>query len=206
MNKEQKAAQAFARKWAGRGEEKQESQIFWMELLQKVLGVEHPTDLVKFEERVRLSHTSFIDIMIPSTHTMIEQKSYKKELDEPIKQSDGTLLKPFEQAKRYSAALPYSERPRWIVICNFRQFDLYDMERPNDAPTRVELADFQKDYACLKVIVDRQSTRIQKEMDLSREAGTLVGKIYDALLPAYGPEPTAQDYQDLNKLIVRLVF
>lgn len=206
MNKEQKAAQAFARKWAGRGEEKQESQIFWMELLQKVLGVEHPTDLVKFEERVRLSHTSFIDIMIPSTHTMIEQKSYKKELDEPIKQSDGTLLKPFGQAKRYSAALPYSERPRWIVICNFRQFDLYDMERPNDAPTRVELADFQKDYACLKVIVDRQSTRIQKEMDLSREAGTLVGKIYDALLPAYGPEPTAQDYQDLNKLIVRLVF
>ena len=96
MNKEQKAAQAFARKWAGHGEEKQESQIFWMELLQKVLGVEHPTDLVKFEERVRLSHTSFIDIMIPSTHTMIEQKSYKKELDEPIKQSDGTLLKPFE--------------------------------------------------------------------------------------------------------------
>ena len=206
MDRQAKAAADFAAKWASVGDEKQDSQRFWIELLQKVYGIDDPASFVRFEQRVKLSHVSYIDVVIPATHTIIEQKSLGKALDAPIKQSDGTFLKPFEQAQRYASHLPYSERPRWIVICNFRQFDLYDMERPNDAPTRVELADFQKDYACLKVIVDRQSTRIQKEMDLSREAGTLVGKIYDALLPAYGPEPTAQDYQDLNKLIVRLVF
>ena len=206
MSKESKAAKAFAEKWKGHGDEKQESQIFWLELMQKVLGVEHPMDIVKFEEKVKLSHTSFIDIMVPSTHTMIEQKGQMKKLSEPIKQSDGSMLTPFEQAKRYSANLPYSERPRWIVICNFQQFDIYDMERPNDPPTHVELENLEKDWTCLRFITDTQSTRIQKEMNLSREAGQLVGKIYDALLPAYGDAPTAKDYQDLNKLIVRLVF
>ena len=206
MTKEAKAARAFAAKWKGHGEEKQESQRFWLELLEKVLGAEHVMDLVRFEERVRLSHTSFIDIMVPATHTMIEQKSAKKELDEPIRQADGTKLTPFQQAKRYSAELPYSERPRWIVVCNFRQFDIYDMERPNDAPTRVELENLEKDWTCLRFITDTKSTRIQKEMELSRAAGELVGKIYDALLPCYGAEPSAQDAEDLNKLIVRLVF
>ena len=206
MSKESNAAKAFAAKWKGQGAEKQQSQLFWLELMEKVLGAEHPTDLVRFEEKVKLSNTSFIDIMVPSTHTMIEQKSIGKELSESIKQSDGTLLTPFQQAKRYAIELPYSERPRWIVICNFRQFDIYDMERPNDPPTHVELADLEKDWTCLRFITDTTSTRIQKEMDLSREAGQLVGKIYDALLPCYGDHPSAQDYQDLNKLIVRLVF
>ena len=206
MSKESNAAKAFAAKWKGQGAEKQQSQLFWLELMEKVLGAEHPTDLVRFEEKVKLSNTSFIDIMVPSTHTMIEQKSIGKELSEPIKQSDGTLLTPFQQAKRYAIELPYSERPRWIVICNFRQFDIYDMERPNDPPTHVELANLEKDWTCLRFITDTTSTRIQKEMDLSREAGQLVGKIYDALLPCYGDHPSAQDYQDLNKLIVRLVF
>ena len=206
MSRESNAARAFAEKWNGRGAEKQESQLFWLELMEKVLGAEHATDMVRFEEKVKLSNTSFIDIMLPATHTMIEQKSITKELSEPIKQSDGTRLTPFQQAKRYSAELPYSERPRWIIVCNFRQFDIYDMERPNDPPTRVELANLENDWTCLRFITDVTSTRVQKEMELSRAAGQLVGRIYDALLPCYGEHPGAQDYQDLNKLIVRLVF
>lgn len=119
MENQAKAAAAFAKKWQGIGDEKQDSQRFWFELLQKVYGIEDPASFVRFEQRVKLSHVSFIDVMIPATHTMIEQKSLGKDLDAPIKQSDGTFLKPFEQAKRYAAALPYSERPRWIVSCNF---------------------------------------------------------------------------------------
>ena len=206
MTKEQKAAKAFAAKWKGKGAEKQQSQLFWLGLMEDVLGAENARNLVRFEEKVKLSHTSFIDILVPATHTMIEQKSIGKELNEPILQADGTKLTPFQQAKRYSAELPYSERPRWIVVCNFRQFDIYDMERPNDAPTRVELENLEKDWTCLRFITDTKSTRIQKEMELSRAAGELVGKIYDALLPCYGEHPTAQDAEDLNKLIVRLVF
>ena len=200
------AAATFAKKWANLGDEKQDSQRFWFELLQKVYGVEDPASFVRFEQRVKLSHVSFIDVMIPATHTMIEMKSRGKDLDAPIKQSDGTFLKPFEQAKRYAAALPYSERPRWIVSCNFAEFHVYDMERPNDEPERILLKDLGKEAYRLKFLVDVRDSHIQREMDLSREAGTLVGRIYNALLPAYGDAPTAKDLQDLNKLIVRLVF
>ena len=158
------AAREFAAKWAGQGDEKQDSQRFWFELLQKVYGVEDPASFVRFETRVQLSHTSFIDVMIPATHTMIEQKGRHVDLEKPIKQSDGTLLKPSEQAKRYAAALPYSERPRWIITCNFRQFQVFDMERPNDPPQLIELKDLPTEYYRLQFMVDVKDSHITQEM------------------------------------------
>ncbi|MBO6205091.1 MAG: class I SAM-dependent DNA methyltransferase [Selenomonas sp.] len=205
-NQQKKAAKEFAARWEGKGDEKQDSQRFWFDLLQNVYGIEDPASFLRFEQKVKLSHTSFIDVMIPATHTMIEQKSLGKDLNAPIKQSDGTLLKPSEQAKRYAAALPYSERPRWIISCNFAEFQVYDMERPNDDPERIELKNLGEECYRLQFMVDVASSHITREMDISRDAGTLVGKLYNALLPAYGEQPTEKDLQDLNKLIVRLVF
>lgn len=127
---QRKAAKAFAANWQGKGYEKGESQPFWLQLLGEVLGVEHPAQFIKFEGQVMLDHTSFIDAVIPSTHVLIEQKSLGKNLKQPIRQSDGSLLTPFQQAKRYTAEMPYSERPRWIVVSNFEEFHIYDMEKP----------------------------------------------------------------------------
>lgn len=206
---QQSAARDFAEKWQGHGDEKQDSQRFWIELLQKVYGVEDPASFVRFETRVKLSHTSFIDVMIPATHTMIEQKSMGKDLNAPIKQSDGTFLKPSEQAKRYAAALPYSERPRWIISCNFQQFQIFDMERPNDDPQIVELANLPTEYYRLQFMVDVKDSHIQKEMEISKNAGDLVARLYNALLPLYQKAPQLTDEQAteyLNKLCVRLVF
>lgn len=206
---QQAAAKDFAEKWQGHGDEKQDSQRFWIELLQKVYGVEDPASFVRFETRVKLSHTSFIDVMIPATHTMIEQKSMGKDLNAPIKQSDGTLLKPSEQAKRYAAALPYSERPRWIISCNFQQFQIFDMERPNDDPQIVELANLPTEYYRLQFMVDVKDSHIQKEMEISKSAGDLVARLYNAMLPLYQKAPQLTDEQAteyLNKLCVRLVF
>lgn len=203
------AAKAFAAEWEGKGEEKQDSQRFWMELLRKVYGVEDVENFVRFETRVKLEHTSFIDVMVPATHTMIEQKSRAKDLSAPIRQSDGTLLKPFEQAKRYAGALPYSERPRWIVACNFRQFQVFDMERPNDEPQIIELKDLGRDYYRLNFITDVRDSRITKELEVSKEAGAIIGRIYAALLPLYEralPDNLPLAYSYLNKLCVRLVF
>lgn len=128
------AAKQFAADWQGKGYEKGHSQTFWLSLLQKVYGVEEPDKFITFEDQIMLDHTSFIDGFIPSTHVLIEQKSLGKELNKPIKQSDGSLLSPFQQAKRYAAELPYSQRPRWIVTCNFAEFHVYDMERPTGRP------------------------------------------------------------------------
>ena len=128
------AAKEFAKRWAGVGYEKGDSARFWLSLLNEVYGVKHPAEFIRFEDQVKLDHTSFIDGYIPSTNVLIEQKSLTKDLRKPIRQSDGTLLSPFQQAKRYSAELPYSERPRWIVTCNFKEFHIYDMEKPGGEP------------------------------------------------------------------------
>ena len=199
------AATAFAKKWEGRGYEKGESQTFWIELLTEVFGVEDPSRFIRFEQQAMLDHTSFIDGMIPATHVMIEQKSLGKDLRQAIKQSDGTMLTPFQQAQRYSAVLPYSERPRWIVTCNFAEFDVYDMENPKGEPSRVLLKDLGREYYRLRFLVDVKSEHLKKEMEVSMKAGEIVGKLYDALITQYDAcDPLSLRY--LNILCVRLVF
>ena len=200
------AAKVFAAKWKGRGYEKGESQKFWMELLHTVYGVANPADLLVFEQQVMLDHTSFIDVMIPSTHVMIEQKSLGKSLTDPIRQSDGTLLKPIEQARRYAAALPYSARPRWIVSSNFAQFLVYDMETPNAEPQEILLENLEREAYRLNFLVDADDEHIAKEMEVSIQAGELVGRLYDALAKEYRDMSDVHSQQSLNILCVRLVF
>lgn len=199
------AAAAFAKKWEGRGYEKGESQIFWTELLTEVMGVEDPSQFIQFEQQALLDHTSFIDGIIPSTHVMIEQKSLGKDLRQAIRQSDGSLLTPFQQAQRYSAALPYSQRPRWIVTCNFAEYDVYDMENPKGEPSRILLKDLEKEYYRLQFLVDQQGVHLQREMEVSMKAGEIVGKLYDALVSQYDLDDP-QSLRYLNILCVRLVF
>lgn len=199
------AAALFADRWKGRGYEKGESQLFWTELLTEVYGISNPSQFIRFEQQAQLDHTSFIDALIPATHTLIEQKSLGKDLREPIRQSDGTRLTPFQQAQRYSAVLPYSERPRWIVTCNFAEFDVYDMENPKGEPQRILLRDLATDYYRLQFLVSTKSEHLQKEMEVSMKAGEIVGRMYDALVKLYNPDdPLSSRY--LNILCVRLVF
>lgn len=200
------AARKFAAHWKDKGYEKGQSQIFWLTLLSDVLGVEDVGGFITFEEQVKLDHTSFIDGIIPSTHVLIEQKSIDKNLKAAIKQSDGSLLSPFQQAKRYAAELPYSQRPRWIVICNFSEFHVYDMERPGGEPEVILLKDLEKEYYRLQFLVDTGSEHIKKEMEISLQAGELVGVLYDALLNQYKDPSGQSTLQSLNKLCVRLVF
>ena len=199
-------AKQFAADWAGKGYEKGHSQTFWLSLLQKVFGVAEPDKFITFEDQVMLDHTSFIDGFIPSTHVLIEQKSLGKELNKPIRQSDGSLLSPFQQAKRYSAELPYSQRPRWIVTCNFAEFYVYDMEQPNGEPEVIRLENLETEYYRLQFLVDAGSEHIKKEMEISLQAGELVGVLYDALLKQYKDPGDPETLKNLNKLCVWLAF
>lgn len=200
------AAKAFAEYWKDRGYEKGESQPFWLSLLHDVLGVESPEQFIVFEEQVQLDHTSFIDGHIPSTHALIEQKGRGKDLRKPIKQSDGTLLTPFQQAQRYSAALPYSQRPRWIITCNFEELLVYDMEKPTGEPEQIFIKDLAKEYYRLMFLVDTGDDNIRREMEISIQAGNLVGVLYDEILKQYHDPENEETLKSLNKLIVRLVF
>lgn len=200
------AAKQFAADWNGKGYEKGESQPFWMALLRNVFGVEQPEQFITFEEQVHLDHTSFIDGSIQATHVLIEQKGIDKDLKKPIRQSDGTLLTPFQQAKRYSAELPYSLRPRWIVTCNFKEFHVYDMERPSGEPEVILLENLGTEYYRLGFLVDTGDSNVKKEMEISLQAGELVGVLYDALLKQYKDPSEPENLKSLNMLCVRLVF
>ena len=204
--KQQAAAAAeFAKRWQGRGYEKGDSQVFWTELLTEVYGIENPSTFIRFEEQVKIDNTNFIDVHIPSTKVIIEQKSIGKDLRKGVTQSDGSLLNPFQQAKRYSAELPYSDRPRWIVTSNFEQFLVYDMEQPNGEPAEILLKDLGKEYYRLQFLVDAKSEHLSKEMQVSIQAGEIVSRIYDALRNQYDDD-SPEALRWLNILCVRLVF
>lgn len=204
--KQRQAAQNFANEWASRGYEKGETQKFWLQMLDEVFGVEHPYNYILFEERIKIKHTSFMDAYIPSTHIIIEQKSSDVDLYATIKQSDGSFLTPSEQALRYGYELPYSERPRWIIVSNFKSFLIYDLEHPKDAPQEILLKDFAKEYHRLTFLVDNTATQIHKEKEVSFKAGSLVGELYDEILKAYKEPSSNETLRSLNKLCVRLVF
>ena len=202
----QQQAARFADQWRGRGYEKGETQTFWLALLRDVLGVEKPERIISFEDQVRLGHTNFIDAYIAPTHVLIEQKSIDKDLRKPIKQSDGSMLTPFQQAKRYSAELPYDQRPRWIVACNFRSFLVYDMGNPSGEPEEILLDDLPGEAYRLRFLVDPADKHVHREMETSLQAGEIGGRIYDALLRQYINPDNPQTLRSLNVLCVRLVF
>lgn len=205
-NAEQKnAAQKFSEYWNGRGYEKGEGQIFWISLLQDILGVKNISEFIEFETKVKLDHTSFIDGYIPTSRVLIEQKSRGKDLRKPIKQSDGTLLTPFQQAKRYVTELPVSKHPRFIIVSNFSEFLIYDMENPTGEPDSILLENLPKEYYRLQFLVDTESELLKQEMEISIQAGNIVGILYDKLLAQY-KNPDEQSLKSLNALCVRLVF
>ena len=207
------AAKQFALDWQEHGDEKQETQAFWLALLQKIFGVEEPEKTISFERRVEVddpktgkSTTKFIDGYIPQTRVLIEQKGMDIDLRKGYRQSDGSLLSPYQQARRYGGYLPQSEQPRWIIVCNFREFHIHDMNRPNDEPEVLELVDLEKEYHRLQFIIDTTSDHIKKEMDISLKAGELVGVLYDAFLEQYQKPNDPETLKSLNALCVRLVF
>ncbi len=202
---QKKAAKEFADFWKNKGDERQETARFWIGLLEKVLGMENPAERIEFEKKVQLKHTSFIDAYIPETKVLIEQKSVDVDLRKEAKQSDGAMLTPYRQAKRYADEMPNSLRPDWIIVCNFREFLIYDMEKPHDEPVQVLLEDLPDKFECLQFMIDSQKTSVSPEEQISLKAGELVGKLYDALYKEY-IEPDENSLRSLNILCVRIVF
>ena len=200
------AAADFAARWEGKGYERGQSQLFWADLLTNVFGVENLPEFLRYEEQVAsmVDSTNFIDVHIPSTKVLIEQKSINIDLRKPVKRGDGYIT-PFLQAKLYIVNMPQNEHPKWVVTCNFKSFLVYDMNQPNSEPEEILLKDLGTEYYRLKFLVDSQSEHISKEEQVSKDAGVIVGKIYDALLAQYNDD-SPEALRWLNILCVRIVF
>ena len=194
--------------WLDRGNEKSDTQIFWLELLRDVLGLQQPETFIEFEKKVELSHISFIDAYIPSTGIIIEQKSSDVNLDASAKQSDGTYATPFEQAKRYYDWLPASQKGRYIIVCNFRELRIHDMETPKAEPEVILIQNIERERHKLSFIVDKNagSPKEIREVEISIRAGELVGKLYDSLIKRYVNPKDKYSQRCLNIFCVRIVF
>lgn len=145
-------AKVYAGYWQDKGDEKQETQRYWIELLQEVLGVENPSRYIEFEKTVKIKHTNFIDAYISSTKVLIEQKGAKVDLTKPQEQSDGAMLTPYQQAKRYADELSYDLKPRWIVVSNFKEVHVHDMNNPHEEPEIIKLENLEKEYYRLQFL------------------------------------------------------
>lgn len=217
---QREAARQFVNRWMGKGKEDEDGRSYWINLLSNVLGMDRATERLNFEKKVVIDgNTKRIDVYIPETRVIIEQKSLGKALDQKIRNSGEIDLTPFEQADRYNSKLTFDERARWIVTSNFAEIWIYDMNQEQPEPTKIALEELQSKYPLLEFLVKKEVKQISHEMEVSIKAGDIVGLIYEAFLKQYRiPEidsknETPEDKQkrehklkSLNALCVRIVF
>ncbi|KRL96194.1 DNA methyltransferase [Levilactobacillus hammesii] len=210
-------ASEFSQLWIEpqKGREDADRQTFWNSMLEKVFGIVDYERYIEYEKNVRVKedngdiHTKQIDAYIPATRVVIEMKGREKDLAEKIRQSDGKLLTPFEQAWRYSNNLPVEETPKWILVSNFNEIEIHDMSHPHDEPKIVKLVNFKNQYRELAFLIDKHQQRVIEEKQISIDAGNLVVDIYNELINAYTQKLDLKDkhvQRSLNMLVVRLVF
>lgn len=219
MPASKKEAKEFVKRWkkrlgaipAGSNNEQQDTQKFWVDLLINVLGIPSNTidSFVDFERKVRGRR---IDVFVSDHNFLCEQKSWGIDLDKPEPRNGG-METPLQQAMWYARHLPYSERPRWVMTCNFGTFRLYDLdnERPEDTVQEFSLEELPDSLYLLSFLTSNETSRLHKEQQLSIEAGAYVSRLYDALAKQYHhieeKDKRAQEEQrSLNVLITRIIF
>ncbi len=207
---QREAARQFINRWRDRGSEDEDGRSYWIELLGNVLGMDNVTERVDFEKKVYVDgNKKRIDVYIPETRVLIEQKSLGKALDQKIHNSGGVDLTPYEQAKRYDDNLDYQEKARWIVTSNFSEIWIYNMNESNSKdfePTKISLIELQDKFPLLDFMMKKDIEKVSQEVKVSIEAGAIVGKLYDALLSQYKDPENESSLKSLNMLCVRLVF
>ena len=203
---QREAARQFYYRWKDKGREDEDARSYWIEILTNILGVDRVTERVDFEKKVigADGNTKRIDVYVPETRVIIEQKSLGIALDKPQAGHDG--MTPYEQAKYYDNYLPFDERARWIVTSNFAEIWIYDRNAARPDPVKISLSDLQSKYHMLDFLVNKETKVISHEMELSLQAGDLVGKIYDAFHSQYRNPDDPETLKSLNKLCVRIVF
>lgn len=219
MPASKKEAKEFVKRWkkrlgaipAGSNNEQQDTQKFWVDLLINVLDIPSNTidSFVDFERKVRGRR---IDVFVSDHNFLCEQKSWGIDLDKP-EPKNGGMETPLQQAMWYARHLPYSERPRWVMTCNFGTFRLYDLdnERPEDTVQEFSLEELPDSLYLLSFLTSNETSRLHKEQQLSIEAGAYVSRLYDALAKQYHhieekDERAQEEQRSLNVLITRIIF
>lgn len=202
-----KQIREFIDRWDGQGHEKQETQKFWLDLMQNVLGMTNAIHDTEFEHKT--ASGGFIDVLCPDARFLVEQKSAGVDLDKKEPRQEGQVT-PVEQALRYADSLPFSLKPSVICTCNFQRFRFYDLERDPRA-TGSPVADFTlrelgDHIDTLASVFDTGNSRIVAERQLSEKAGILVANLHNAIAAQYADPDAPGSHHSLAVLTVRFVF
>ena len=179
-------AVAFSEEWKEARYEKGETQSFYNDFFD-IFGVRRRS-VARYEQHVqKLDNSSgFIDLFWPGV-LLVEQKSAGRSLKDA-----------YEQAGEYFDSLPESQRPRYILLSDFQNFELYDLDEREEITFK--LADLHARVEAFAFILGIQRRAFRDQDPANIEAAELVGLLYDALSEAGYPG------HDLERFLVRIVF
>lgn len=212
---QREAAQEFVDRWQGRGDEKQDTQVFWIDLLDHVFDIKNAAEICRFEYPVKTlasNHTGFADLWIEPAKLLVEQKSLGLDLGAP-EMRQGRPVTPGQQGRDYANGIPLSQRPRYIIACNFAEFWFYDLEldpqcsKPYLKLPLAALPDNLAAFAMLKGGEEAQAVLTQR---VSVAAGKIMGELHQLAAEAYvkaGADPDdPRIHHALSVLMTRLMF
>lgn len=204
-------AEAFASRWANKGNENQDTQRFWIDFYQNVLGVEDAVSRLEFEKPVSTdasTHEGYIDVFIPSAKTLVEQKSLGIDLaKEETRQ--GRKVTPAKQGNAYAQGMPLSQQPRYIIACNFSDFWVFDRERDSlcrEPLFKLPLAELPKNLAAIQFLKGGAEAPATISRAVSVEAGKIMSKLHDQVAEAFDDPDTPENHHALSVLMTRLMF
>lgn len=206
-----KDAEAFVRRWSGRGYEKGEASSFWIDLFQTVLGLDDAIERLQFEVPIKTlasDSSGFIDVHIPSASTIVEMKSSGVDLAKK-EMRQGRMVTPAEQARDYANGFPYSLRPRYLIACNFEEMWVYDTARNPlaDKPLyRIPLEDLPRQVDVLRFLSGEAKPPEVLAREVSVEAGRIMGRLHEHAEKAYGDTSKPSVQHAVSVLLTRLMF
>lgn len=210
------AARDFVAHWKNRGDEDQNYVEFWEDLLEDVFGVPRARKEIEPQSKVKFDGTTKrIDIRIKTSKVIIEQKSRDISLDTKQKQSGKddngheVWLKPIDQGIRYYNNTDAPRQGRYVVACNFKEFEVWDSYHKNSPHRRILLEELPLRWRELKFLVEPYRplgyVDEKREERVSSTASEYVRNLYETIYSSKS-EWTKSELQSLNMFCVRVVF
>ena len=217
MNQELRKVKTFVNKWKNGGREKQDTHKFWEELVECLLNVEHGRDMLDFEKKAPVpvvttedgTTCKYIDCYLKVSNCIIEQKSSTVSLEQRLEQSDTKSLNALEQAQRYYDRLARPERGKYTIACNFKEFQIKDQDKPDEAPKKLLLKDLPHRLRYLRMVLKGGIVDKNDELEgfAAKTASGIIKQLYELLKTQYTQKELNREvYHAMNVFCVRVVF
>lgn len=188
-NEIKKRALAFSKEWEGTHSEEADAKPFLVEFF-NVFGL-NQRKVAAFEHKVKKlgNHDGYID-MLWKGWLLVEMKSKGKD-----------LTKAYGQAKGYIHGLQKLDIPKYVLVCDFETFRLYDLEETGEEEyVEFKLNDFVNHVELFGFIAGYQKKVYREEDPVNVKAAELMGKLHDRL------KEIGYEGHPLEVYLVRLLF